>query len=550
MGYSENFIDHIAELVTAKLKADSVTINDLARTDIVDTDDLLELNAGRSVKIGDLKKFIMGYDVILEILGKDSIMPPTDSNVFSARRSLCEISNNNELLKKIFLRSDQVDSTEFLLKLLGGVEVGEFIDSMTAGKGAGIMPNGRGQFERLEVRGSMTVMDLIINQIQGMESDYSFAEIGKIESVQDLGENTYRLKIEKRTEFDFTKFQENDVCFSIVNTLLTGGSEYYTSWMRVLTVNSQDNALSVVLYPDKEVPGGKNYPPLAGYNLTRRGNSVLPEEGEINERAQSWMLSSREGRIMFLSNVYKPILEDYNYAISIGKFPNIKALDNLPVSQTDVGVMAKTIICEKLYQYDYNGDVISKKVDRGEWSLEVAQSENPYRFISHDKEYPDGTHTYTELEQHTVYHYGCKWGCLIDKTTEEPKWNSHAWSLLEGDKNFHLNFESSNGWQFFINNVNTDITAVVNYGNRDITNVLFTTEGVEIEWLRDTGNIPADNSWKPSYVGEKKNIIHLTRDDMGSGWGYEYRKVSFICKVFIPVGGELQKVENKINIKV
>lgn len=200
---------------------------------------------------------------------------------------------------KNFLRKDQPDATEYLLKLFGGAWFGEFVDSMIAGKGAGIFPDGRGQFERLEVRGSLSVLDLIINQIQGMESDYSFTEIGKIKSVEDLGESTYRLKIEKRTDFDFMKFQENDVCFSIINTLLTGGSDYYTSWMRILTTNAQENSITVVLYPDSEVPGGTNYPPLAGYNVTRRGNSTLPEAGGFNERAQSWMISSREGRIMF-----------------------------------------------------------------------------------------------------------------------------------------------------------------------------------------------------------------------------------------------------------
>ena len=188
---------------------------------------------------------------------------------------------------KNFLRKDRPDATEYLLKLFGGAWFGEFVDGLIAGKGAGIFPDGRGQFERLEVRGSLSVLDLIINQIQGMESDYSFTEIGKIKSVEDLGESTYRLKIEKRTDFDFMKFQENDVCFSIINTLLTGGSDYYTSWMRILTTNAQENSITVVLYPDSEVPGGTNYPPLAGYNVTRRGNSTLPEAGGSNERAQS-----------------------------------------------------------------------------------------------------------------------------------------------------------------------------------------------------------------------------------------------------------------------
>lgn len=458
---------------------------------------------------------------------------PSDSNTFSALREL-----------KMFLRKDQSDGTNFLLKF------GDFIDSMIAGKGAGIYPNGRGQFSRLEVRDALVVMRLIINEIQAMAGDFSFSDAGCIEKVEDLGDDTYKLWMEKRTEYDVTNFTENDIMYSIINNLLTGGTDYYTSWFRCLTKNVNDNTLTVVLYPDSEVPGGKNYPPVAGYNVTRRGNSVLPDEGEVNERAQSWLLSSREGRIMFLANVYKPILEDYNYAISIGKFPNIKALDNLPVTTEDVGVMAKTIVCERLYQYDYNGDVISNKVDRGEWSLTVAQSEQPYRFIQHDRLYPDGQHTFTELEQHTVYHYGCKWGCLVDKTEDEPVWNSPSWSLLEGDKNYHLDFESSNGWQFFIQQVNTDITAVVSYGNRNITNVLMATDGVEVEWLRDTGNIPSDNSWKPTYVDGQKHVIHLSVADMGSGWGSEYRKISFICRVFIPVGENFETVENKINIKI
>lgn len=458
---------------------------------------------------------------------------PSDSNTFSALRAL-----------KMFLRKDQSDGTSFLLKF------GEFIDSMIAGKGAGIFPDGRGQFSRLEVRDALVVMRLIINEIQAMAGDYAFSDAGCIEKVDDLGEGTYKLWMEKRTEFDVTNFTENDILYSIVNNLLTGGTDYYTSWFRCLTKNVNDNTLTVVLYPDSEVPGGKNYPPVAGYNVTRRGNSVLPDAGELNERAQSWLLSSREGRIMFLANVYKPILEDYNYAISIGKFPNIAALDKLPVTTKDVGVMAKTIVCERLYQYDYNGDVISNKVDRGEWSLSVAQSEQPYRFIQNEKIYPDGQHTYTELEQHTVYHYGCKWGCIVDKTQDEPIWNSPSWVLLEGNKEYKISFKSTNGDKFFLSQVNTDLSIIVSYGNRDITEILMATEGVEVEWLRDTGNVPSDNTWKPTYVDGQKHVIRLTRDDMGSGWGYEYRKISFICRVFIPVGEDFDKVENSINIKI
>ena len=479
------------------------------------------------------------------VLEKYDERPLTDKNVLSSLRTLLEIA-------KRALSKEHSDSTDYLLKLLAGGEFGEFVDSMIAGKGAGIFPDGRGQFERLEVRGSLSVLDLIINQIQGMESDYSFTEIGKIESVEDLGESTYRLKIEKRTDFDFMKFQENDVCFSIINTLLTGGSEYHTSWMRILTTNAQENSITVVLYPDSEVPGGTNYPPLAGYNVTRRGNSTLPEEGGFNERAQSWMISSREGRIMFLSNVYKPILEDYNYALTIGKLPNIKALEKLPVTTEDVGIVAQTVIAEKFYQFDYNGDVVPNKVDRGVWSLETAQSGAPYRFVQHELSKPSGSE-YTLLEQHTVYHLGCKWGCLSDKTTDEPKWNSPSWGLLEGDSRYSLQLSLSGGEAFVIGGVDTVMSGRIYFGTTDITDDVMADGATEVEWFRDSGNVPADNLWTPEYVDGNRLAIHIDNGNqhgVGSDFGFVSRSVAFICRVFIPVEGEMQQIEQRFGFDI
>ena len=479
------------------------------------------------------------------VLEKYDERPLTDKNVLSSLRTLLEIA-------KRALSKEHSDSTDYLLKLLAGGEFGEFVDSMIAGKGAGIFPDGRAQVERLEVRGSLSVLDLIINQIQGMESDYSFTEIGKIESVEDLGENTYRLKIEKRTDFDFMKFQENDVCFSIINTLLTGGSDYYTSWMRILTTNAQENSITVVLYSDSEVPGGTNYPPLAGYNVTRRGNSTLPEEGGFNGRAQSWMISSREGRIMFLSNVYKPILEDYNYSISIGRFPRTKALEKLPISENETGVMAQTVIAEKFYQLDHNGDVIPNKVDRGVWSLETAQSGAPYRFVQHELAKPSGSE-YTLLEQHTVYHLGCKWGCLSDKTTDEPKWNSPSWGLLEGDSRYSLQLSLSGGEAFVIGGVDTVMSGRIYFGTTDITDDVMADGATEVEWFRDSGNVPADNLWTPEYVDGNRLAIHIDNGNqhgVGSDFGFVSKSVIFTCRVFFPVNGRLEEVDKNLGFDI
>ena len=115
-------VDIIVAQVLERIKDDSVRIDDLARTNELAGKDLLELNGGRCVSLEDLKKFIKGIGIYLEVIGKnDKETIPTDNNVFSALRTLHEISNNEELLKKIFIRKDQKDITNFLLELLGGI---------------------------------------------------------------------------------------------------------------------------------------------------------------------------------------------------------------------------------------------------------------------------------------------------------------------------------------------------------------------------------------------------------------------------------------------
>lgn len=473
-----------------------------------------------------------GGNGVYVIRVKDATIP-SDSNVFSALRSLVT-----------FLRKDKSDSTSYLQRFLGGINIGEFVDSMLAGKGTGITSDGRIQTNRLEVRDSMTVLDLIINQIQGMESDYSFSETGRITKVDFVATATYKLWIDKRTDYDITKFQENDVCFSIINTLLTGGTDYYTSWMRVLAVNTTDNAMTVVMYSDEEVPGGRNYAPLPGYNVTRRGNSELPADSETNERSQSWLLSSSEGRIMFLTNVFKPILEDYNYGLVIGRLPKTKALEQIPVSENDLGVMADVIIAQHFYEFDGNGRLVTKTVDRGEWDMSVAISTEPYRYMTHVCESTGTGESYAIVEQHTVWHYGCKWGCISDKTLDEPRWNAKGWVMLEGDPNYYVEIESSGGYAFRRSNVDTVLTARVYYGNIDITSDVVATVGYDCEWARDTGKPGDDNVWTPEYAGDDKNAVHVDNGDVhgiGAGFGIDYKAVTFVCTVTIPAGGESMK---------
>ena len=276
------------------------------------------------------------------VIRRNDSTPATDSNVYSALRSLV-----------MFLRKDQADGTNFLLKF------GKFIDSMIAGKGAGIYPDGRGQFERLEVRGSAVFKEIIYNRLNAQEGDTSYSENGVIESVALESDGTYTLKLRKRWENDFTAFQEGDIVYGIVNNLFSTG-EYYASWMRVLSKNVPANSISVLSYPDSEVPGGKNYPPTELTIITRRGNA-------FNEDRQSyWYLSATTDKcLVWLEGVTKPVLEQNNYYMILGRLPNLDLFDNLPVNYKHSYIFARAGIFGELYRVDWQGLPVQELVDRG-----------------------------------------------------------------------------------------------------------------------------------------------------------------------------------------
>lgn len=431
---------------------------------------------------------------------------PSDSNVFSALKSL-----------KTLLRKDQSDGTNFLLKF------GEFIDSLTAGKGAGIYPDGRGQFERLEVRSAMIVKELIYNRWFAQEGNVTYSEAGTIERIELLEDGTYDLYLRRRWDNDITAFKEQDVSYGSVNNLNSTG-EYYDSWFRVLSVMQAENKLNVILYPDEEVPGGKNYPPAVGMVITRRGNAV------DEERQGFWYISSYEGCLCMLDGVTKPVLEESNYSIIIGKLKRLELFDNLPINYRHSYVYCRGIAIQDLMRIDYQGVVVVQLNDRGFWSLEVAQSDNPY---TAGKETVD-----------TVWHYGCRWKCLVTGTTDEPRYASTGWAMIEGNPEFSIDFESDNGWnvddtQLGEGVVFTTFRMTGKLYNRDITEYVLDTD---VTWTRDTGNVSEDNAWaiKRSDAGK---ILTLTEDDLG----IDFRKgvkCLFKCTAILRDGQET-KISDK-----
>ncbi|PQL48719.1 hypothetical protein [Phocaeicola vulgatus] len=91
-------LQELTDKIIAKLKADSLTIDQLTQTNVLTGMDFLELNSGRKVSLDDLRKFIRGYAFILRLfpnwIMKQS--PPTTmySHLFvSCLKSLKRLKN-------------------------------------------------------------------------------------------------------------------------------------------------------------------------------------------------------------------------------------------------------------------------------------------------------------------------------------------------------------------------------------------------------------------------------------------------------------------------
>ena len=78
--------------------------------------------------IAFLQGLRLGSDLVDKLSKENTEGELTDTSVMSALRVLKEIANNNDELKKIFLRKDQEDTTNFLINLMGGV-IAPFIQS-------------------------------------------------------------------------------------------------------------------------------------------------------------------------------------------------------------------------------------------------------------------------------------------------------------------------------------------------------------------------------------------------------------------------------------
>ena len=480
------------------------------------------------------------------VIGLNDSTPASDSNVYSSRRSRMEfVSRLQDNTAKSTITWEKVQkflkglTAEDLSQFKKGATFGEFIQGMLFGTGGRIDELGNAEFESITSRSSIIAKELIVNRQTAMESNFVFTESGMVETVTEIpaemegGNVTYDLKLQKRWDNDFTAFKENDVILASINTLTENG-KYYDMWLRVLSVNTVTNTITVVCYPDNECPSKKNYPPCELARLIRWGNAV------DEDRQSCWYISSSEGLLVWLDHVTKPIIDKTNYSLAMGKLPDALSFlfqDFPTANKRDGAFYAKWMMAASFQQIDYQGNPIYTTRDRGVWSLSVAQGDNPYR---------NGDRTID-----TVYYLGCKWQCLEDKTTKPPTYSSTAWAFVEGNPYFTLEMISSKYWSFKLNDlmktnedgswkVFTTLSVVGRLYNQDVTDSMN-----NVVWTRDSGDPTADNKWALSHANCGLSV-DLTYEDLG-GAAFKIGSVTFRCDAEIKDGETMRSNDVSVN---
>ena len=400
----------------------------------------------------------------------------------------------------------------------GGANYGQFIKSLYAGKGAGIDADGNAEFESVRVRSYFECMELIINRLSAIEGDTLLTEADTIERFEDLGDNRYGLYLKSKWDGYFTAQYPNNVLKGIINTLATGSGVYYTSWMRVNSVNTALNYIEVTLYPDDETPAGKNYPPCEMMKIARWGNQT------DTSRQSCIYLSSTEGRIVRLTGVTKPIIDGSNYGATFGTLPEFLRDMGLPIIDGQDYVYARGLIVQDIIRIDYQGKPISEVVDRGQWASGSA-------YYAGDLNEETGIYEISD-----VWYCGCKWRCAKTGTKTAPAWNNTDWAMVEGNPEFTVDFEDTD-YLFDPDRFALTLKIVAKLYNMDVTADIPDSDVVWTRYSEDQNGaerVASDQAWALKRAGAGKQI-DLTAEDCDFN-GYIPNTIKFIATVTLRDG--------------
>lgn len=410
-----------------------------------------------------------------------------------------------------------------------GATFGEFIAGMYTGIGASVDDRGNAEFESVKVRSYFECAELIINRLSAIEGDQLLTEADTIESVDDLGGGTYGLHLKSKWDGYFTAQSANNVLKGIINTLSTGSGTYYTSWLRVNSVNTANNYIEVTMYPDSQTPAGRNYPPCELMKIARWGNQ------SDTTRQSCIYLSSTEGRIVRLTGVTKPIIDSGNYGATFGTLPEFIAGLDLPIIEGQDYIYARGLIVQDIIRMDYLGRPVAEYVDRGQWDVEADY---------YSAELNPNTHMY---ETSDVWYLGCKWRCANTGTRTIPAWDNTDWAMIEGNPAFSVEFEDTD-FIFDPDRFNVTLSIVARLYNQDVTSSILDNDVVWSRYSEDESGqerAASDTAWALRRAGSGKSI-ELTATDCDFN-GYIPAALRFTATVTLRDGmGEVLGTERAV----
>lgn len=403
---------------------------------------------------------------------------------------------------------------------------GDFVKSLYGGTGAGIDPQGNAEFESVRVRTYFEAVELIINRLSALEGEQIFTESDTIDSIDDLGDGTYGLHLQSKWDGYYTALSSGSVIKGIINNLgaaalgVTGdmGPAMYTSWLRVNSVNPAANYIEVSLYPDDQVPSGKNYPPCKLMHLARWGHQT------DTKRQSLFMLSSTDGRIVHLTGVTKPIIDRTNYGATFGTTPEFLRAMDLPLRDDQDYVYVRGLIAQDIIRIDYQGQPIVEYVDRGQY--------DPNATYYNAAVNPDTG----QYETSDVWYLGCKWRCMVTGTKTAPAWNSTDWAMVEGNPEFTVEFADTD-YLFDPDRFDVTLRIIAKLYNMVITDDILDADVVWTRYSEDADGNPrtaSDNAWAIRRAGAGKSM-HLTVADCDFN-GYIPRTLRFTATVTLRDG--------------
>lgn len=437
-------------------------------------------------------------------------------------------------VRKQFLSRKNDDTAEGRIKLMKGAHFGKFMAGLYGGIGGAVDSRGNAEFESAIIRTALTVMELVINQQSIQQGDTIFAEGDTIDSVQPDGLNedgTQRWWVNIRPRYDgyMTAIVPGMVIRGVVNNLFDAArpnvpGTYYTSFMRVngAELGTSGNRLNVTLYPDDEVPAGRNYPPCSLMTMARWGHQT------IDTLQRLFKISSHEGSLVRYEGITKPIIDLSNVATYIGRCPSDWFTDIPGVNPGDEIAYFKTVL-GNFIQMTHQGKPVPTIIYTGAYDPTRA-----YRFECWDYNEQTGIRTFVT---ETCLYAGCIWMCQKNGLKGvKPSYGVTSWAFYQGNPAFVIDFEE----KVIVYNEHTldlfgaTLTLTATLYNQDVLDQIPPTN---ISWFRESYDkdgvlrAASDAQWVPNTDRDNKRLL-LSKADFSYD-GTPISKITFICRAAI-----------------